>query len=90
MDPDRAALTAALKLRLIWIAVAGLIVAGLAVAMLAATGPVTFHLAAAVVLGAFFTFLLGGGLFALSFYSARSGFDAEAAQPDDEDHTRRG
>jgi hypothetical protein len=90
MDQDRAALTAALKLRLIWIAVAGLIVAGLALLMLATTGPITFHLAAAVVLGTFFSFLLGGGLFALSFYSARSGFDAEAAQPDDADHTDRG
>ncbi|WP_395017689.1 hypothetical protein [Dongia sp.] len=90
MDPDRPALTAALKLRLICIAVAGLIVAGLALVMLAATGPVTFHLGAAVALGTFFTFLVGGGLFALSFYSARSGFDAGAAQPDDEDHTHRG
>jgi hypothetical protein len=90
MDQERAALTAALKLRLIWIAVAGLIVAGLALTMLAATGPITFHLAAAVVLGTFFSFLLGGGLFALSFYSARGGFDAAAAQPDDADHTHRG
>jgi hypothetical protein len=89
-DQDRAALTAALKLRLIWIAVAGLIVAGLAVIMLAATGPLSFHLVAAVVLGTFFSFMLGGGLFAVSFYSARSGFDSEAAHPDDDDHTRRG
>jgi len=87
---DRAALTAALKRRLIWIAVAGLVAAVLAVAVLAATGPITFHLVAAVMLGTFFTFALGGGLFALSFYSARSGFDAEAAQPDDDDHTHRG
>ncbi len=89
MDEDGAALTAALRRRLIWIAIGGLIVAGLAVAMLAATGPLTFHLVAAVALGTFFTFILGGGLFALSFYSARSGFDAEAAQPDDEDHSSR-
>ena len=89
-DRDRAALTAALKLRLIWIAVAGLIVAGLAVIVLAATGPLSFHLVAAVVLGTFFTFVLGGGLFAVSFYSARSGFDAEAAHPDDDDHMRPG
>jgi hypothetical protein len=88
-EQDRAALTAALKLRLIWIAVAGLVAALLAVIGLALTGPITFHLAAAVVLGTFFTFALGGGLFALSFYSARGGFDAEAAQPDDEDHTQR-
>jgi hypothetical protein len=89
-DHDRAALTAALMRRLIWIAIAGLVAAGVAVIALAATGPITFHLAAAVVLGTFFTFALGGGLFALSFYSARSGFDTEAAQPDDEDHTQRG
>jgi len=89
-EQDRAALTAALKRRLIWIAAAGLVAALLAVIGLAATGPITFHLAAAVVLGTFFTFALGGGLFARSFYSARSGFDAEAAHPDDEDHTRRG
>jgi hypothetical protein len=89
MDQDRAALIAALKLRLIWIAVAGLVVAGLAVMMLAATGPITLHLALAVVLGTFFTFLLGGGLFAVSFFSARGGYDNEAAHPDDEDHTRR-
>jgi uncharacterized protein (DUF58 family) len=87
---DRPALTAALLRRLIWIAIAGLVAAGLAVIALAATGPITFHLAAAVVLGTFFTFALGGGLFALSFYSARSGFDSEAAQSDDEHHTRRG
>jgi hypothetical protein len=89
-DHDRAALTAALKLRLIWIAVAGLIVAGLAVIMLAVTGPLSFHLVAAVVLGTFFTFVLGGGLFAVSFYSARSGIDSEAAHPDDDDHMRPG
>jgi hypothetical protein len=85
MDQKRAALTAALKRRLIWIAIAGLIAAGLAVVVMAATGPITFHLALAVVLGTFFTFVLGGGLFALSFYSARSGFDSDAASPDDTD-----
>jgi hypothetical protein len=89
MDQDRAALTAALKQRLLWIVIAGLIAAGLAVVVLAATGPITFNLAAAVVFGTFFTFVLGGGLFALSFYSARSGFDSEAAQPDDDDHAHR-
>jgi hypothetical protein len=85
MDQNRAALTAALKRRVIWIAVAGLIAAGLAVLVLAVTGPITVHLALAVALGTFFTIALGGGLFALSFYSARSGFDSEAANPDDHD-----
>ena len=85
MDQNRAALTAGLKRRVIWIAVAGLIAAGLAVLVLAVTGPIGFHLALAVALGTFFTIALGGGLFALSFYSARSGFDNEAASPDDRD-----
>jgi hypothetical protein len=85
MDQNRAALTTALKRRVIWIAVAGLISAGLAVLVLSATGPISFHLALAVALGTFFTIALGGGLFALSFYSARSGFDSEAASPDDRD-----
>ena len=85
MNEDRASLTAALKQRLLWIAVAGVIVAALAVAVLAATGPVTFHLALAVALGVFFTFLLGGGLFALSFYSDRSGYDQDAANPAEAD-----
>ena len=85
MHQDRTALTAALKQRLIWIAIAGLVAAGLAVIMLAATGPITFHFAFAVALGTFFTIALGGGLFALSFYSARSGYDSEAANPDDLD-----
>jgi hypothetical protein len=85
MDEDRAALTAALKLRLIWIVVAGLAIAAVAVVVLAATGPVTFNLALAVVLGVFFTFVLGGGLFAVSFYSDRSGYDRDAANPGDAD-----
>jgi hypothetical protein len=85
MNEDRATLTAALKRRLTWIAVAGLIVAAAAVAVLAATGPVTFHLILAVALGVFFTFLLGGGLFAVSFYSDRSGYDRDAANTGEAD-----
>ncbi len=90
MDQDRSALFAALKRRLIWIAVAGLVVAALAVIAMAATGPLTLHLALAVVLGTFFTFALGGGLFALSFFSANSGFDSDAATRKDEDRPTDG
>ena len=90
MDRDRAILTAALKQRLVWIAISGLVVACLAVIALALTGPITFHLALAVVLGTFFTFALGGGLFAISFYSARSGIDSKAAHPEDTDHPTQG
>jgi peptidoglycan/LPS O-acetylase OafA/YrhL len=88
MNPDRTALLAALKRRLIWIAVAGLVAAALAVIALAATGPITIHLVLAVTLGTFFTIMLGGGLFALSFFSARSGYDSEVIQPDDSDERK--
>jgi hypothetical protein len=90
MDEDRATLRAALKWRLIWISVAGLIVAALAVAVLAATGPITFNLAFAVLLGVFFTFVLGGGLFAISFFSARSGYDQDAGGGDAPDKPKGG
>lgn len=81
MDQTQADLVAQLKQRLIWIALAGLAVAVLAVIVLAATGPITIHLVLAVMLGTFCTVFLGGGLFSASFYSARSGFDSEAASP---------
>ena len=90
MDHDRSALFAALKRRLIWIVVAGVVAATLAVIAMAATGPLTLHLALAIVLGTFFTFALGGGLFALSFVSARSGFDSDAAKLDDKDRPSDG
>jgi hypothetical protein len=77
MDQDRSQLIAAMKRRIIWIAVAGVIGAGLAVIVLAATGPITFHLALAVALGVFFTFMLGGGLFTVSFFSSTSGYDSD-------------
>jgi len=79
MDQDSASLTVALKQRLIAIAIAGLVVAGLAVIALAATGPITLHLALATALGTFFTALVGGGLFAISFYSDSSGHDRDVA-----------
>jgi hypothetical protein len=82
MEQDRIALTAAFKRRLIWIAAAAVVVAVLALGGIALTGPVSFHLGFAVVLGVFFSFALGGGLFAASFYSARSGFDRDAAWTD--------
>jgi len=79
MSEDASNLRAGLRRRLLWIAVFGLVAAAIAVLVLALTGPITFSLAAAVVLGVFFTILLGGGLFAVSFFSDSSGYDSEAA-----------
>jgi len=58
-----------------WIAVIGVIMAAGAIAYLAVTGELYFHLVVATVLGVFFSVLLGCGLFALSFFSDKSGHD---------------
>ena len=58
-----------------WIAVIGVLMAAGAIAYLALTGELYFHLVVATVLGVFFSVLLGCGLFALSFFSDKSGHD---------------
>lgn len=58
-----------------WIAAIGVLMAVGAIVYLAATGELTFHLVVATVLGVFFSVLLGCGLFALSFFSDKSGHD---------------
>ena len=58
-----------------WIAVIGVLMAVAAIAYLAVTGELYFHLVIATILGVFFSVLLGCGLFALSFFSDKSGHD---------------
>ena len=58
-----------------WIAAIGVVMAAGAIAYLAATGELYFHLVIATILGVFFSVLLGCGLFALSFFSDKSGHD---------------
>ncbi|HEU0311122.1 MAG TPA: hypothetical protein VFR36_07895 [Sphingomicrobium sp.] len=58
-----------------WIAVIGVLMAAAAIAYLAMTGELYFHLVVATILGVFFSVLLGCGLFALSFFSDKSGHD---------------
>jgi cytochrome c oxidase assembly factor CtaG len=59
-----------------WIAAIGVLMAIGAIVYLAATGELYFHMVVATVLGVFFSVLLGCGLFALSFFSDKSGHDA--------------
>lgn len=69
----------------------GLLAAGLLVAVmvgLAATARLEifgsgFHATLALILGIGGTIILGAGLMALSFYSARAGIDDEVRNPDD-------
>jgi uncharacterized membrane protein YraQ (UPF0718 family) len=58
-----------------WIAAIGVVMAAGAIAYLAATGELYFHLVIATIIGVFFSVLLGCGLFALSFFSDKSGHD---------------
>ena len=58
-----------------WIAGIGVLMAVGAIVYLAATGELYFHLVVATILGVFLSVLLGCGLFALSFFSDKSGHD---------------
>lgn len=58
-----------------WIAAIGVLMAIGAITYLALTGELYLHLVVATVLGVFFSVLLGCGLFALSFFSDKSGHD---------------
>ena len=58
-----------------WIAAIGVVMAAGAIAYLAATGELYLHMVVATILGVFFSVLLGCGLFALSFFSDKSGHD---------------
>ena len=58
-----------------WIAAIGVVMAIGAITYLALTGELYFHLVVATILGVFISVLLGCGLFALSFFSDKSGHD---------------
>ena len=67
-----------------WIVLAGVVMVVLALVYLAATGDLTTHLVIATAIGVFLSVLLGCGLFAASFFSAKSGHDQSVS-----DATRR-
>ncbi len=58
-----------------WIAAIGVLMVACAITYLAVTGELYFHLVVATILGVFLSMLLGCGLFALSFFSDKSGHD---------------
>ena len=80
--PTRAAADFWRMIRLI--VIAGVAMVALALFYLAATGDLTTHLVIATVIGVFLSVLLGCGLFAASFFSAKSGHDDSVS-----DATRR-
>jgi uncharacterized membrane protein len=72
-----------------WIAIAAVLMVIGALAFLAAMDALTIHAVIATILGVFFSVVLGCGLFALAFFSDKSGHDenvsnATTRQKDDE------
>ena len=58
-----------------WISVAAVLMVIGALAFLRANGSLTIHMVIATVLGVFISVVLGCGLFALAFFSDKSGHD---------------
>lgn len=62
-----------------WILIAAVIMVAGALAFLASQGTLTTHMVVATIAGTFFSVLLGCGLFALAFFSDKSGHDQSVA-----------
>jgi hypothetical protein len=89
MSDDRKKAEAEFRRMVKWIAGIGVLMAAGAILYLALTGELYLHLVVATILGVFFSVLLGCGLFALSFFSDKSGHDqsvrdATARQADEQ------
>lgn len=65
---------------LLWIGVAAILMVAGALAFLDSVGSLSLHSAIATVLGVFFSTLLGCGLFALAFFSDKSGHDEDVSE----------
>jgi hypothetical protein len=61
-----------------WVAFAGALMVAAALVYLRLVGEWSAHAVIATILGVFFSVLLGSGLFALAFFSSKSGHDASA------------
>jgi hypothetical protein len=75
MASERQQAVAEFRRILKWIVAIGLVMAAGAIAYLALTGELYLHLVVATLGGVFLSVLLGCGLFALSFFSDKSGHD---------------
>ena len=84
MRTDRTQALVEFKRMMLWIGlVAVLLVVG-ALWYISRTEPLRLHMVMAIVLGVFFSVLLGSGLFAAAFFSDKSGLDQDVT-----DATRR-
>ena len=79
MSTDRAKAKADFIRIMKWILLAAVLMVGVALFYLSASGDLSLHTVVATVLGVFFSVLLGCGLFAAAFFSDKSGIDLDVA-----------
>jgi ABC-type Mn2+/Zn2+ transport system permease subunit len=79
MQDQRQRARADFRRMMIWSIVAAVAMVAAAMIYLSATGDLTPDMIIATVLGVFFSVLLGAGLMAASYFSAKSGHDREVA-----------
>lgn len=72
-----------------WIAIASVLMVAGALAFLAAMDALTIHSVIATVLGVFISVLLGCGLFALAFFSDKSGHDENVSNTTSQQKNRK-
>ena len=78
MSTDRDKAAREFRRMIKWVALAGVLMVVGALFYLKLVGEWSPHAVVATVLGVFFSVLLGSGLFALAFFSNKSGHDASA------------
>jgi uncharacterized membrane protein len=87
MEDQRQRASADFRRMMIWAVVAAVLMVAAALLYLTATGDLTADMIIATVLGVFLSVLLGAGLMAASYFSAKSGHDSEVGDATrDRDH----
>jgi len=79
MHDQRQRARADFRRMMIWAIVAAVAMVAAAMIYLAATGDLTADMIIATILGVFFSVLLGAGLMAASYFSAKSGHDRDVS-----------
>ena len=77
MANDRRRAAAEFRRMLLWIALIAVLMVVGALWYISLFEPLRIHMVIATVAGVFFSVLLGSGLFALAFYSDKSGYDRD-------------
>jgi hypothetical protein len=88
VEDERQRARADFRRMMIWAVVAAVLMVAAALLYLTATGDLTADMIIATVLGVFLSVLLGAGLMAASYFSAKSGHDSEVGDAAcDRDHS---